>query len=151
MKMSGVIDRAVTWRILVQPALALVSRGAAAVILLGTFLLPVGRLGPDLCPVHRVTGLPCPGCGVTRGLVLASHGDFQEALGANPWVLVLWPLLALLAVSVLVPATKMTAFEGFIARVEPWPSRITRVLFVAFFGFGLLRLGYFLVSGAEFP
>lgn len=150
-KMSEALDRAVTWRILVAPALARVSRWAAAALFLASFLVPTGRFGPDLCPLHRTTGLPCHGCGVTRGLISFSHGDFSEAVGANPWVLVLWPVLAVLALSALMPASKLSAFEAFIARSEPWPSRITRVLVIAFFGFGTLRLVYFLVSGDEFP
>ena len=31
--------------------------------------------GPVVCPFRLATGLPCPICGATRGVVLASHGD----------------------------------------------------------------------------
>ena len=37
------------------------------------------------------------------------------------------------------------------ARWEPWPSKIVRVLIVAFFGFGMLRMLAFLISGEAFP
>lgn len=149
--MSSAIDRTVTWRILMQPVLLPVSRVAAAAVLVASFALSPGRLGPDLCPLHRVTGLPCPGCGVTRGLLHLSHGDVDLALGANPFVLVLWPLLVALALSAALPRRRVEAFEAFVARHEPWPSRVVRVLVVAFFGFGLLRFGYFLASGQPFP
>ncbi|MBE2248500.1 MAG: DUF2752 domain-containing protein [Myxococcus sp.] len=150
-KLGAVVDRTVSWRIVVQPLLSPAFRALAAVVLAASFLLAPGKTGPDLCPLHRLTGLPCPGCGVTRGLMHFSHGEWPEALGANPWVLVLWPALAALALAVVVPTSQLARFEAFIARHEPWPSRVVRVLFVAFFAFGLLRLGYFAATGAWFP
>jgi hypothetical protein len=48
--------------------------------------------GPVICPFRRVTGLPCPGCGLTRAWVLALHGRCLQALEANPFVLITLPL-----------------------------------------------------------
>lgn len=149
--MSDLLDRTISWRIVTQPLLTPVFRALALVVLVASFVLVPGRTGPDLCPLHRLTGLPCPGCGVSRGLMFLSHGDWSEALGANPWVLVVWPLLAAMALSLVVPARSLAAFEAFVARQEPWPSRLVRVLLVAFFGFGLVRFVYFAASGAWFP
>ena len=149
--MSDFIDRTISWRIVTQPLLTPVFRALALVVLVASFVLAPGPTGVDLCPLHRATGLPCPGCGVTRGLMYVSHGEWAEALGANPWVLVLWPVLLAMALSLVLPAGTLAAFEAFIARHEPWPSRLVRVLLVAFFGFGLVRLVYFAVSGAWFP
>ena len=149
--MSGVLDRTVSWRIVMQPLLTPVFRVLALVVLVASFILVPGRTGPDLCPLHRATGLPCPGCGVTRGLMSLSHGEWSEALGANPWVLVVWPVLAAMALSLMMPARSLASFEAFIARHEPWPSKLVRVLLVAFFGFGLARFVYFAASGAWFP
>jgi hypothetical protein len=149
--LSDFLDRTVSWRIVCQPFLKPVFRTVALAALVASFVLVPGRTGPDLCLLHRATGLPCPGCGVTRGLMHLSHGEWSEALGANPWVLVVWPLLAAMALSLAVPARNIAVFEAFIARHEPWPSRLVRVLLVAFFGFGLVRLVYFAVSGAWFP
>jgi hypothetical protein len=41
--------------------------------------------GPVICPFRLATGLPCPGCGLTRSWVYIAHGDFSEALRANPF------------------------------------------------------------------
>lgn len=43
--------------------------------------------GPALCPFKLFTGLPCPGCGLTRSAVALLHGDpsasvFYHPLGA---------------------------------------------------------------------
>lgn len=50
------------------------------------------------CLFHLVTGLDCPGCGVTRMLSALAAGDFVTAWQSNPGLLVLSPVLALLAV-----------------------------------------------------
>lgn len=56
-------------------------------LLLGAFLLNLpedktagisfgGFLIPDVCVFKNLTGLPCPGCGLTRSMTAAVHGDF---------------------------------------------------------------------------
>ncbi|MFZ2242283.1 MAG: DUF2752 domain-containing protein, partial [Gordonia amarae] len=39
--------------------------------------------GPILCPFRMMTGLSCPGCGLTRSWVYTMHGDWAAAFGAN--------------------------------------------------------------------
>ena len=36
------------------------------------------------CLVRTVTGLPCPGCGITRALIAIARGNFREAWRLNP-------------------------------------------------------------------
>ncbi len=36
-----------------------------------------------VCPLFKVTGLACPGCGLTRGMHAFLHGDFLTALDYN--------------------------------------------------------------------
>jgi hypothetical protein len=36
-----------------------------------------------VCPLYKLTGLACPGCGLTRGLHAFLHGDFLTALDYN--------------------------------------------------------------------
>ena len=36
------------------------------------------------CPLRTVTGIPCPMCGMTRGVTALVHGDFARALLMNP-------------------------------------------------------------------
>lgn len=35
------------------------------------------------CPLYSMTGIACPGCGLTRGFHALFHGDFLTALGYN--------------------------------------------------------------------
>lgn len=69
------------------------------VVLLSVSLEPawVGRQ-PTLCAVRAVTGVPCPGCGLTRSFVAAAHGDLGAAFAFHPFGPV---LLALCGVGLL--------------------------------------------------
>ena len=50
------------------------------------------------CPFHAVTGLLCPGCGVTRMCLALLRLDFAAAWQANPVLLLLLPVLAALLI-----------------------------------------------------
>lgn len=47
------------------------------------------------CVFHLITGLRCPGCGVTTMLYKILHLDFEQAFFANPFLFVTSPLLLL--------------------------------------------------------
>ena len=36
------------------------------------------------CPLHAITGIPCPTCGATRGVRCLIHGDWGDAFLWNP-------------------------------------------------------------------
>jgi hypothetical protein len=36
------------------------------------------------CPLRTLTGVPCPFCGMTRGVTAAVHGDLGHAVFLNP-------------------------------------------------------------------
>jgi len=57
---------------------------------------PSGRAEDSICFLRRVTGLPCPGCGLTRGFTALARGDLARALKEHP----LSPLFAVEAVVV---------------------------------------------------
>lgn len=40
-------------------------------------------LGPP-CPLRTLTGIPCPFCGMTRGVTAAVHGHLGASLAFNP-------------------------------------------------------------------
>jgi hypothetical protein len=57
---------------------------------------------PILCTFRRLTGWPCPGCGLTRSFVFLAHGQLADAFRMNVfgpfafvWVLAQIPWRAL--------------------------------------------------------
>lgn len=48
------------------------------------------------CPLHRATGLLCPGCGGTRAVDAIFHGDSVRALHCNPITTIALPLLVVM-------------------------------------------------------
>lgn len=77
------------------------SRRGAVLVATAAAPFAIGRVGGSLitgdgilaghvvCPLRALTGVPCPLCGATRSVVLASRGD-AAFLTLNPvWVVVL--------------------------------------------------------------
>ena len=52
----------------------------------------------DLCIFRRVTGLPCPSCGITRAYIYLFTGDIRGAFWMHP----LFPIVPVIAVLFLV-------------------------------------------------
>lgn len=41
-------------------------------------------LTTPLCPLHSMSGIPCPTCGATRAMAGLLHGNFKTAFLLNP-------------------------------------------------------------------
>lgn len=76
-----------------------------------SFLLSPDHIedGPVVCPFRRLTGLPCPGCGLTRSWVYAAHGWWRESFASHPFGLLLMAAVVVLAVTVAVRRIRRTA------------------------------------------
>jgi len=77
-------------RYLIPRRIALVAAGIFLSIatLHATGVSSADRIGmaiPFLCPFKALTGIPCPGCGMTRALISMAKGDFHAAFGYNPF------------------------------------------------------------------
>jgi hypothetical protein len=57
--------------------------GGALLGVAAVHLLAPGSPGLP-CPLRTLTGVPCPFCGMTRGVTAAAHGDLARALTLNP-------------------------------------------------------------------
>lgn len=97
---------------------------AAGVVLSAHLVDPAWvAAGPILCPVRRLTGIPCPGCGMTRAAVALAHGDLASAVAFHP----LSPLVALAAVAALVAYVR----SGHLPRVPAGMAAAGVVLVMA--------------------
>ena len=67
-----------------------VRQAVLPMILLAAFVLPLpGADGhllglPTLCVFRLLTGIPCPGCGLTRSCVCLAHGRLGESVAYHP-------------------------------------------------------------------
>ena len=50
------------------------------------------------CPIHELTNLYCPGCGVTRMLLAILRLDFYKAFRYNPLAFILLPVAIVLVI-----------------------------------------------------
>ncbi|HVS00812.1 MAG TPA: DUF2752 domain-containing protein [Thermoanaerobaculia bacterium] len=64
---------------------------ALAGLLLLRAWVPVEGAQASICIFRRVSGIPCPGCGMTRAFAHLAKGEWREAVVDHP----LAPLLAL--------------------------------------------------------
>ena len=55
-----------------------------ALLAAGAFVNPQRPLPIELCLLHRLTGLDCPTCGLTRAVCHALQGDWSASLGFHP-------------------------------------------------------------------
>jgi hypothetical protein len=58
----------------------------------GPSLRIAGVTLPSVCAFRNATGLPCPGCGLTRSWVELARGDLAASVARNRmgWLLMLW-------------------------------------------------------------
>jgi hypothetical protein len=78
------------------------------------------------CPLRAMTGVPCPFCGMTRGVTDVVHGDFGAAAFLNPGSL----FLVFAAVALLVAWRRRTV---------TFPAWLPYALVVALWGFQLFK------------
>jgi Protein of unknown function (DUF2752) len=68
----------------------LLSLICAGILILSFLLPPEGLLGVETCSFHALTGLSCPGCGLTRAFVAISHARFYQAWFLHPFAFPLY-------------------------------------------------------------
>lgn len=65
---------------------------AALLLCAALYFYPPARAGLyPACPIHRIFGIACPGCGATRALAALLHGRVVEAMRMNALFVLLLP------------------------------------------------------------
>lgn len=80
------------------------------------------------CIFHLITGLQCPGCGITTMIVDIFSFDFKGAFIANQFIFITWPFIA---------------FEIFYLSYNKGKNKINNIVLVIYLAclisFGLIR------------
>ena len=112
----------------------LIRFGAALLVFGLGYAFAASRIGGIPCAFHQVTGLKCPGCGVTRMCLSLLRGDFAEAFHQNAAIFCLLPLGVVLAVSRCVSYVKTGS-----KRLSRWENRLVLFMVAVLVLFGIVR------------
>jgi len=139
------------WRVLTKPWLGglladvRLCRAAcafAAVVGVGSFL------GISLmpCPFRWVTGLPCPGCGMTRAFLSLLQGQWSIALHYHLFAPFFMLIGLLVVFASIIPATARMKLSNAISLFEG-ATALPALFLLLFAIYGLIRIGYFCFDG----
>jgi hypothetical protein len=102
----------------------------SAVFAVSAVWSPKDLPGFVLCPFRAVTGLPCPGCGMTRAFCSIGHGDFAGAFGFNVLAPFVFLAALLLWAHALATLLKLDPARAALERLRPTPSATRAMLAV---------------------
>lgn len=109
---------------------------------LGLLLAAVGPphgAGIPSCWFQGTTGLPCPGCGLTRSLSCGLRGMFQESFQFHPLGLPILALFIFLAAQGLLSRVQRAGIAGFMRSHAAVFNGVYLAFVISFVGFGTLR------------
>lgn len=97
--------------------------------------LLVSRIGFGIpCVFRLITGLKCPGCGVTHMALCLLQGDLSGAFYENPAVLMLLPAGMILAIRLTYRYLRTGS-----KKLTKWENRMIIGMIVLLIGFGIAR------------
>ena len=107
--------------------------------LLLAIVSPPHGTGFIACWLNAATGIPCPGCGLTRSLSCSIRGMFLESWHYHPLGLVILGLFLFTAVQSLLPKACRHNLAGYMQSRAPAFNALYVVFVVAFVGYGATR------------
>jgi hypothetical protein len=127
-----------------QPVVSPILRDrSGSIILIGAVLLQFGLTYFGLpgwqCPIFQVTGVPCPGCGLSRAIGDLFHGDWHSSLRLHIFAPIFLFTLILFILVTLLPDNYR---QRVIARLENIEihTGITFVLLISLFLYWGIRI-----------
>ena len=122
------------------------------VVLTGALGLIIGLASLGLpsweCPFFRLTGVPCPGCGLTRACMLLLRGEVQASIKFHAFAPIFVLLIAILIITTLLPRA---ITEPLIHKAETLERQtgITIIILVGLILYWLARLLLFPTAFAQ--
>ena len=100
---------------------------------------PPHGTGTTVCWLKLCTGIPCPGCGLTRSLSCGLHGMFWESFQYHPLGLFILVLFVGIGGVSLLPRLQRERLESRIEARAIWFNAAYLIFVTAFIGFGVAR------------
>ena len=111
--------------------------GCVGAIIIGRMLMPspsgIGThtlLGFPPCGFYKITGIPCPTCGVTTSFVLAAHLKFKESILTQPVGFFVFILVFLCAVAAAIFFLAGKSLFNLNLKVSGYKIAIAIIIFV---------------------
>lgn len=114
---------------------------ASAVFAVSAIWSPSELPGFVLCPFRALTGLPCPGCGMTRAFCALGHGDLSAAFGYNALAPFVYAAALLLWAHALATVLRFESARAALERLKP-TQRAAGVLLALTLAWWVLRLSF---------
>jgi len=114
-----------------------------ALVLFGAGALHLGLSLAGLpawnCPIRAATGIPCPGCGLTRATIQLLHGDVASSLQTHAFAPVLLLLIVFMIAALFLPEKGRRLLISYFKNLETHYG-LTSYLMVTFMLYWCVRL-----------
>ena len=126
----------------IKPITSVTNRvlSAAGILGIAAGVFAVGYFNPvtagffPVCPLHQMTGLNCPGCGMTRGFHALFNGDILDALHYNALLPIFSFIFIYLVISLI-----LTAVRGRGLSWKIFNPTVLWIIFGLLLAFGIVR------------
>jgi hypothetical protein len=127
-------DRALAWATLL---------GLSAVFVISAIWRPADEPTIILCPFRAITGLLCPGCGMTRAFCALGHLEFRRAIHFNAISPVLFLSFAVMWVGAAATLLNFQKVRAAVSRLWPNSTAAVVILVLVMVWWGVrLALGF---------
>jgi hypothetical protein len=130
-----------------EPILAPIIRrrvfaGALGLIGVAQVIATLMRFPGWPCPLLHATGIPCPGCGLSRACAELLRGHGRHAVTVHAFAPVAVAAIVLLVVATILPANARSSLANTVERAEK-RSAIPALLLILLIIYWIMRLVYF--------
>jgi hypothetical protein len=117
-----------------------IALGATTVLVVSALFTPEDPPAVSVCAFYSITGLPCPGCGLTRAFCCISHLRWGDAWGFNPFGFIWYALTIFLVVRPMLIRRTSYAERENKWMASRWSYIMPIVLVAGMWAFGLYRM-----------
>ena len=99
------------------------------------------------CPIRAVTGVPCPGCGLSRAISALVHGDYRTAMSLHIFAPLFLLAFALMGIVLVLPELPRKRVIDMVRVVEQQTGIVVLLLIglMVYWGLRLFWLGFGIV------